>query len=249
MKVKINLSKRCATMQTKSNRGKAREVFWKKVGGKIEDDRSCLAAFMALHSAEVLERVKPANLMTMHDRVHICGRNLYRLWEEFADELLGAGGLRAHVLHDCGRRRLVLLYSPILLEGLLAEPKVQNFLRKAGYSAYRGRQQALDELTLRAAQGDFPHEIGLFLGYPLKDVAGFMGWAAIPFSCNGPWRVYGDPARSLRLAKCHKACRARMAERLDAGCDPTLCLCPMRRAAACPTTAMEDDFSTGVQAA
>jgi hypothetical protein len=236
-------------MQTKSNRGKAKEVFWKRVGGTIEDDRSCLAAFMALHSAEVLEGVKPANLMTMHDRVHTCGRNLYRLWEKFADELLAAGGLRARVLHDCGRRRLVLLYRPVLLESLLAEPKVRNFLGKAGYPAYRGTQEALEELTRRATQGDFPHEIGLFLGYPLKDVAGFMGWAAIPFSCNGPWRVYGDPARSLHLANCHKACRARMAERLDAGCDPTLCLCPMRRAANCPGSAMAHDLSTGVQAA
>jgi len=221
-------------MRPKSNLGKVREVFWKRVGRQIEDDRSCLAAFMAYHSAEVIEGVKPANLMTMHDREHTCGRNLYRLWEEYADELLMAGGLRAHVLSDCGRRRLILLYSPVLLENLLARPNVRNFLSKAGYPAYRGAQQALEELTRRVTQDDFPHEIGLFLGYPLKDVAGFMGWAAIPFSSNGPWRIYGDPGRSLHLANSHKACRARMAQRLDGGCDPTLCLCPGRASVSCP---------------
>lgn len=221
-------------MRADTIKTKPTEVFWKRVGKKIEDDRSCLAAFLAFHSAEVLEGVKPANLVTMHDRSHTCGRNLYRLWESYAEELLVISGLKAHVLNDCGRRRLVLLYSPLLLGTLLQRPNVRNFLNKAGYPSYDGESQALETLTQRMEGEAFPHEIGLFLGYPLKDVAGFMGWAAIPYSSNGPWRIYGEPSRSLGLANCHKACRRRMAQRLDGGCDPTLCLCPGRAAVSCP---------------
>lgn len=220
-------------MRAKTNKTIPSEVFWERVGRKIVDDRSCLAAFLAFHSAEVLEGVKPANLVTMHDRKHTCGRNLYRLWTRYAEELLLTSGLQAQVLSDCGRRRLVLLYSPLLLGDLLQRPKVRNFLHKAGYPSYEGVSQALETLTQRVKMDDFPHEIGLFLGYPLKDVAGFMGWAAIPYSSNGPWRIYGEPSRSLGLANCHKACRRRMAQRLDGGCDPTLCLCPGRVAGAC----------------
>lgn len=225
-------------MRAKTNKGQPTEVFWKRVGKKIEDDRSCLAAFLAFHSAEVLEGVKPANLVTMHDRAHTCGRNLYRLWSRYAEGLLLTSGLRAQVLSDCGRRRLVLLYSPVLLGSLLQRPNVRNFLHKAGYPPYEGVSQALETLTQRVEGEAFPHEIGLFLGYPLKDVAGFMGWAAIPYSSNGPWRIYGEPSRSLGLANCHKACRRRMAQRLDGGCDPTLCLCPSRAAGACPEAPM-----------
>lgn len=221
-------------MRPETSKAKQSEVFWKRVGGKIEDDRACLAAFLAFHSAEVLEGIKPANLITMHDRDHTCGRNLYRLWEGYAEQLLVSSGLHAHVLSDCGRRRLVLLYSPLLLGTLVQRPNVRNFLHKAGYPPYEGVSQALETLTQRVEGDAFPHEIGLFLGYPLKDVAGFMGWAAIPYSSDGPWRIYGDPSRSLCLANCHKACRRRMAQKLDGGCDPTLCLCPTRATGACP---------------
>lgn len=217
-------------MHSRAKKHQPEEVFWRRVGRNIRDDRSCLAAFLALHSAEVLDGVKPANLVMLHDRLHTCGRNLYRLWDEHAAGLLADSGVEAKILSDCGRRRLVLLYGPGLLEGLLNKPNARNFLLKAGYPPYERAAQALEELTRRMRPGDFPHEIGLFLGYPLKDVAGFMGWAAIPFSSNGPWRIYGDPTRSLGLAQCHKACRRRMARKLAGGCDPSLCLCPHRAA-------------------
>lgn len=39
---------------------------------------------------------------------------------------------------------------------------------------------------------DFPHEIGLFLGYPLEDVAGFMELGPCSCKCTGCWKVYGN---------------------------------------------------------
>ena len=51
-------------------------------------------------------------------------------------------------------------------------------------------------------------------GYPLKDVAAFMGWVSLPFSCQRLWRIYGDPRRSLQLAQRFTHCRNRMARRL-----------------------------------
>ena len=43
---------------------------------------------------------------------------------------------------------------------------------------------------------DFPHEIGIFLGYPLKDVVGFMGYGKYQFCKTRYWRVYGDESIS-----------------------------------------------------
>ena len=39
-------------------------------------------------------------------------------------------------------------------------------------------------------QGGFPHEIGLFLGYPLGDVAGFIRNRGKNCKCSGCWKVY-----------------------------------------------------------
>lgn len=55
-------------------------------------------------------------------------------------------------------------------------------------------------------EADFPHEIGVFLGYPLYDVVGFIENAGRNFTCCGCWKAYGDPSAAQRhfaqLNKC-----------------------------------------------
>lgn len=46
---------------------------------------------------------------------------------------------------------------------------------------------------------DFPHEIGLFLGYPLEDVKGFIENKADSSKCSGCWKVYGNEQKALKL--------------------------------------------------
>ena len=42
----------------------------------------------------------------------------------------------------------------------------------------------------------FPHEVGLFLGYPLDDVTGFIEQKGKNYKCCGIWKVYGDPQQT-----------------------------------------------------
>ena len=53
---------------------------------------------------------------------------------------------------------------------------------------------------------EFPHEIGVFLGYPLSDVVGFIENSGRNFTCCGCWKAYGDPQAAQRhfaqLRKC-----------------------------------------------
>lgn len=48
---------------------------------------------------------------------------------------------------------------------------------------------------------DFPHEIGLFLGYPAEDVKGFIENKAACSKCSGCWKVYGDEQAARILFK------------------------------------------------
>ena len=41
-------------------------------------------------------------------------------------------------------------------------------------------------------ESDFPYEVGLFLGYPPRDVEGFIREKARRAKCTGAWKVYGD---------------------------------------------------------
>ena len=52
----------------------------------------------------------------------------------------------------------------------------------------------------------FPHEIGIFLGYPLADVTGFINNKGRNCKCIGTWKVYGDASSAskafARFNKC-----------------------------------------------
>ena len=49
--------------------------------------------------------------------------------------------------------------------------------------------------------GKIPHEIGLALGYPVKDVLGYMQLQPLPCSGCCGWQVYGEFAPSHRLCQ------------------------------------------------
>ena len=53
---------------------------------------------------------------------------------------------------------------------------------------------------------EFPHEIGLFLGYPPEDVYGFIENKADGFKCVGCWKVYGDARAAQKTFARYKKC-------------------------------------------
>ena len=201
-----------------------RRPVWHDLAGRFDEPRECLASFLALEAAEVLAGEKPANLIGIANRTRACGRNLYTLWKQWGGAVLGESDLAVRELSDRGDSLLLLIYRPEALEALLRRPSASAVLARAGYGSATGLDEVLAELSTRIDGDRFPHEIGVFLGYPLKDVAAFMGLVRIPFACQGPWKIFGDPRESLRLAEVFRCCRARMAERLNSCTSALDCL-------------------------
>ena len=197
---------------------------WQELSVRYPKDRDCLASFLVLELAEVLQGAKPANLVCLANKRRSCGRNLYLLWKEHGAALLEESGLKVKVLADRGDSLLLLLYRPEALGALLGQKSVRIILGKAGYPDPDDFEKVLSELETRVGGEGFPHEIGVFLGYPLKDVVGFMGWARLSFTCQGPWKIFGNPAQSLRLAEIHRECRCEMSLQLVSGSSPHDCL-------------------------
>lgn len=84
----------------------------------------------------------------------------------------GAKGFCFVVLGGCQGRVLVYVYHAEQLRKLLFSCEVRMFLRSFGYE-YGSVAEAIGQLKGRMS-GKFPHEIGVFLGYPLSDVRGFI---------------------------------------------------------------------------
>ncbi len=79
---------------------------------------------------------------------------------------------------------------------VLDNKKCLNFLKFIGYPSEYNLDSYIDLLVDKLHSKDFPHEIGIFLGYPLKDVVGFMGYGNYKFCKTRYWKVYGDESIS-----------------------------------------------------
>lgn len=103
---------------------------------------------------------------------------------------------------------LVMVYKPQLLETLiLTDEKVRNAFSKLGYPLSYSAVSYLSFLEYRFFESkDFPHEIGLFLGYPPEDVLGFINNGGMEYKYCGTWKVYGDEKQSKMRFDEYKYC-------------------------------------------
>ena len=89
----------------------------------------------------------------------------------------------------------------------------RRLARRRGYTPGTA-DELLDQLAERlCCEGDFPHEIGVFLGYPLADVIGFIQNRGKNFTACGYWKVYTDPTAAQAEFDRYKKC-----ERIYARC-------------------------------
>jgi hypothetical protein len=97
---------------------------------------------------------------------------------------------------------MLLLYRADWLRRIVADQGNRRFMERQGYPADADLPQLLERLADRLClEEDYPHEIGLFLGYPLEDVVGFIENRGRNFTCCGYWKAYGDPAAARRRPK------------------------------------------------
>lgn len=122
------------------------------------------------HCAPTLARLKVASLFAVPSP-H---------WASLLDDasrlgaLLGQKGLALRLVRVGEGRALCYLYREEALARALSERDAAAFLRSLGYDPL-DPQAALCTLCRRLSDADgFPHEVGVFLGYPLSDVIAFI---------------------------------------------------------------------------
>lgn len=129
-------------------------------------------------------------------------RSAVRAW----NKTLSPKGLRVLPLRYNGRTALIYIYRPAMLSIDLKNELARRLLAQCGYVS-ETPEGCIVQLLRRFAECDeFPHEIGLFLGYPPEDVCGFIANKACGYKCAGYWKVYGDEEKAkkafARFEKC-----------------------------------------------
>lgn len=123
------------------------------------------------------------------------------------NQWLSEKGLFLTQLRRRGNRTLLYMGRKSHLERDLKRPETGDFLAGYGYENL-ALEAVFNQLKNRMEESeDFPHEIGVFLGYPLDDVIGFIENAGKNCKCSGIWKVYSDEQEAQRLFARFTRCR------------------------------------------
>ena len=159
--------------------------------------------FLIEHCSPTLAGLKTANLFSCPANSE-SELNTYLLR---ANNELNDRDVYLELLRKDNERAIIYVYRKKKLQKELQDKNISGFLSQYGYSS-DSVSYCIEYLRKRFESGDgFPHEIGVFLGYPLEDVIGFIENAGKNSKCSGCWKVYSDECNAMKLFELYNKCR------------------------------------------
>ena len=161
---------------------------------------------LALHSSPAICGIKASNLINIE-----YSEDLYREIEELNKRF---PNFCFYILKKDKNKVLILIYRKRILELKLSEKSNKEFLENLGYDV-----SSIDSMLLclkeRIKNDDFPHEIGVFLGYDLNDIKSFMENRKCIYT--GYWKVYSNLDEKKKLFNRYTKCKNCVIKMIDKG--------------------------------
>ncbi len=151
---------------------------------------------IVFHCAPVLTGIKISNLLVTGEQGYtdVCA-------------LLKDSGIEVYVLSRCKGHVALLLFNRVKLEKYIKEAACTSFLMQMGHISLEV-DDVLSELAKRYVRyqnkdAQFPHELGIILGYPVEDVTGFMENGGQNYIISGYWKVYGKAEKAKAIFRAY----------------------------------------------
>lgn len=169
---------------------------------------------LIFHCAPTLANVKIGNLFT------VTYESKYKLTESVCEKnlMMNERGVFIRVLKYMGKTALIYVYRRNKLIEILKNEEIQDFLREFCYESFH-EEDALETLMQHLSGENFPHEVGVFLGYPLADIRGFIQNQGKNCYCSGCWKVYHNPEKAKKIFSQYKKCSKIYLARYEQGFD------------------------------
>ena len=160
--------------------------FYKSLS-KMEE-RECIEKFLIYNASLVISGVKPSATITIKKG----NENLYDKWIKYGISFLKEIDIQYINLRECSNALIILIYSEGKLSNYIFKEENKRFLRQLGYSEENDMREYLEILKRRYKEFNCPHELGIFLGFPLNDVKDFMNCKDKKCLSCGYWLVYNN---------------------------------------------------------
>lgn len=166
-------------------------------------NEKCMEKRLIEHCAPTLAGIKCASLFNYFYK----NKPLVREEIKEINNLLNYKGVYIDVLIWRDDSALIYVYRKAMLEKDLQCHGVYEMLKKYGYEICE-IESCIEHLKYRIKNSScFPHEIGIFLGYPLEDVCGFIENGGKNCECCGMWKVYCNKDEKDKLFKKFQKCK------------------------------------------
>ncbi|MDD3902719.1 MAG: DUF3793 family protein [Sphaerochaeta sp.] len=154
------------------------------------------------HCSPTLAALKPGNLFSCNTNDMDSVQQIVEAW----NLLLNDKGVQVEVLYKTANRVLIYVYRPALLERILGKREAKALLVGYGYPLDM-EGESITHLKYRLEdEKHFPHEIGVFLGYPIDDVRLFIENQGCNGKYDGIWKVYGNEQKAKQRFAQYKKC-------------------------------------------
>lgn len=157
---------------------------------------------LIVHCSPTLAGLKTGNLFSISDT----GEDSLKEDIRRLNRMLTPKGLSVLPMKHKDSRTLIYVYRPKQLYRDLSEGSAKGLLEECGYPFERPGQCVVQLVKKLQETAEFPHEIGLFLGYPPEDVRGFIENQAENCKCIGYWKVYGDVEAACKKFSQYRRC-------------------------------------------
>ncbi|WP_346945864.1 DUF3793 family protein [Clostridium sp.] len=153
------------------------------------ENREYLETFISYNIALISAKLKPSITLNIKKDDK---KKTYYLWNTYGDGCLDELGLKYIELRETHNSLILFIYDEYLLQRVLGKPKNLSFLTSIGYKEESTLEEIVMKLKDRYRVHNCPHELGVFLGYPIDDVKAFIDCTEEKCLGCGYWKVYNE---------------------------------------------------------
>ena len=167
---------------------------------------------MIHYSAPTLCGIKPANLFSIKKAVF--SKMSFKKWQTVFD----THGISAIAARISAGNVVVLVYNARLLEQVLNNPVAHSYLAEKGYKNCSDLYAVVKKMINHMKRGkNFPHEIGVILGYPVEDVIAFEKHKGRECKFCGCWKAYSNVENAKQCQCRYRMCSCMCKQLFDEG--------------------------------
>lgn len=175
--------------------------------------RCSIKGNIALQCSLVLSGIKPSNLLIYNNHCEGC------ISEELKNT--GAEHMKLYTGYTGKNDSVSIIFNRGKLEKALLDEENREFIKQYGYNNF-DVNNVIEKLAgryteFKEGRAEFPHEMGIVLGYPLEDVSGFIENNGKNYLYSGYWKVYKNAEEKIQLFKIYKDIKKYFVEQIENG--------------------------------